>query len=117
MKCAKLAAGSSRRVGSITAATFVHAARFVSSLLTATLTFEFLVGVFFFPGIAAIWVGLVLLLSLILATWIIAAVMGTVLLLARRLWAMSQDRILRARRWTGARSGLWDEWLDGYSGV
>ncbi len=117
MKYAKAATNSYRRAGSMSAVTFVRAARFVTLLLVATLTIEFLVMAVVFSADTAILVGFVLIPILILATWIIAAVLGTVLLLARWLWAKTQDQVLRAQRRTGARSGLWDEWLDGFSRV
>ena len=117
MKYAKVAAHSQQRAGSLTALTFVRAARFVTLLLVGTLTIEFLVLFVVYRADTVVLVGLVLIPSLILATWMIAAVLGTVLLLARWLWAKSLDQVLRARRWTGARSGVWDEWLDGSSRV
>ncbi len=113
MKYAKAVADSYRRGGSMSAITFVRAARFVTLLLVATLTIEFLVMAVVSRADTAVSVGFVLISALILATWIIAAVMGTVLLLARWLWAKTQDQVLGAWRWTGARSGVWDEWLDG----
>ena len=115
MKYSKSAAGSYHTAGSMSAITFVRAARLVTLLLVATLTIEFLVMAVVSSADAAVSVGFVLIPSLILATWIIAAVLGTVLLLARWLWAKTQDQVLRAWRWTGARPGVWDEWLDGSS--
>ena len=117
MKYAKAVADSYRLAGSMSAITFVRAARFVTLLLVATLTIEFLVMAVVSSADAAVSVGFVLIPSLILATWIIAAVLGTVLLLSRWLWAKTQDQVLRPWRWTGARSGVWDEWLDGSSRV
>jgi hypothetical protein len=117
MKYAKAGVDSYRPAGSMSAVTFVRAARFVTLLLVGTLTIEFLVMAVVYSADTAVSVGLVLILSLILATWMIAAVLGTVLLLARWLWAKALDQVLRARRWTGARSGVWDEWLDGSSRV
>ena len=117
MKYAKAVADSYRRAGSMSAITFVRAARFVTLLLVATLTIEFLVLAVVFSADTAVPIGFVLIPSLILATWIIAAVLGTVLLLSRWLWAKTQDQVLRAWRWTGAGSGVWDEWLDGSSRV
>ena len=117
MKYAKAVADSYCRAGSMSAITFVRAARFVSLLLVATLTIEFLVMAVVSRALTAVSVGFVLIPALILATWIIAAVLGTVLLLARWLWAKTQDQVLRAWRRTGARSGVWDEWLDGSSRV
>jgi hypothetical protein len=117
MKYAKAVADSYGPAGSMIAVTFVRAARFVTLLLVGTLTIEFLVMFVVYRADTVVLVGLVLIPSLILATWMIAAVLGTVLLLARWLWAKSLDQVLRARRWTGARSGVWDEWLDGSSRV
>jgi hypothetical protein len=115
MKYSKAAASSCHSVGRISAVTFVRAARFVTSLLVAALSFEFLVLAVVFRADMAILVGVVLVPSLILATWMIAAVLGTVLLVTRWLWAKIQDQVLQTRRWTGARSGVWDMWLDGSS--
>jgi hypothetical protein len=117
MKYAKFAGDSYHRVGSMSAATFVRAARFVTLLLVAILTIESLIMGVVLPAPAAVVVFLVLIPSVVLATWMIAAVLGTVLLLARWLWAKTQDQVVRARRLTGEHSVVWDEWLDGSSCV
>jgi hypothetical protein len=115
MKYAKVAAHSQHRAGSLTALTFVRAARFVTLLLGATLSFTFLAMAVVLGNTTPISIGLVLLLSVTLATWMIAAVLGTVLLVPKWIWAKTQDQLLRTRCSTAARSSVWDEWLDGPS--
>jgi hypothetical protein len=115
MKYFKAASGSDHRADSLSAVTFVRGARLVTVLLVAVLSIEFLVLAAVFRAEIAISIGLVMLPSLILATWMIAAVLGTVHLLARWLWAKTQHQVLQTRRSTGARSGVWDMWLDGFS--
>ncbi len=117
MKYTKDAMVSYRLAGGISAATFVRAARFVTLLLVGTLTIEFLIMAFVTRADVAMVVGLVLIPSLVLATWMTAALMGMVLLLARWLWATTRDHVRRAWHWTGSCSGVWDEWLDGSSRV
>jgi hypothetical protein len=115
MKYAKIAAHSQHRAGSLTALTFVRAACFVTLLVGATTSFEFLAMAVVLGNTTPISIGLVLLLSMTLAIWTIAAVLGIILLVPRWIWAKTQYQLLRTRCWTAARSSVWDEWLDGPS--
>jgi biotin transporter BioY len=113
MKYAKDAAYSQLRAGSLTALTFVRAACLVTLLVGATWSFTFLAMAVVLGNTIPISIGLVLLLCMTLASWMIAAVLGTVLLVPKWIWAKTQDQLLRTRCWTAARSSVWDEWLDG----
>ena len=113
MKYAKVAAYSQERAGSLTVRTFVRAACLSTLVVGASLSFTFLAMAVVHGDTTAISIGLVFLLSLTLAIWIIAAVLGTVLLLPKWIWAKTQDQLLRTRCSTAARSSVWDEWLDG----
>ena len=115
MKYAKIAAHSQHRVGSLTALTFVRAARFVTLLVGATTSFEFLAMAVVLGNTTPILIGLVLLLSMTLAIWTIAVVLGTILLVPKWIWAKTQDQLLRTRCWTAASSSVWDEWINGPS--
>jgi hypothetical protein len=95
----------------------VDGARFFSLLIVAILTIEFLITAVVDRVDAAVVISLVVIPEVILVIWIIAGVLWAVLLLARWLWAKSQDQVRRALRWTGARSGVWDERLDGSNRV
>jgi hypothetical protein len=61
---------------------------------------------------AALVVGLVLISLMTVAIWMIAGVLGTVLLVPRWLWARCQDVFVRMPCSNGERSGVWDDWLD-----
>jgi hypothetical protein len=115
MKYAKVAADSQQRASSLTALTFVRAARFVTLVVGAVVSIEFLAMSVILCNSNPLLCGLVLLPALILATWIIAAVLGTVFLFPRWLWAKSHDLALRILCSTGERSAVWDDLLDGPS--
>ena len=91
MKYSKGVADSHSPAGSISAITFVRAAGFATLVLVATLTIVFLVLAVVYGADTAVPYGFVFISWVILAIWIIAGVLGTVLLLARWLWAKTKD--------------------------
>ena len=113
MKYAKNTADSQHRAGSLTALTFVRAACLSTFVVGATLSFMFLAIAVVRFNTTPIFFGLVLLSSLTLLIWMIAAVLGTILLVLKWIWAKTQDQLPRTRCLTAARSIVWDEWLDG----
>jgi hypothetical protein len=117
MKYAKATPGSQHRTGRLTTRTFVRAACFVTLLVCAVLSIELLVIAVHYWEITPLVVLVVALPIMAIVFWMIAAVLGTVCLLPRWLWAKAMDQVVRTRRWTGARSGVWDDWLDGSSRV
>jgi hypothetical protein len=112
MKYAKDAALPQEKAGNLTARTFVRAAYFSTLLVGGVVSSSFLSIAFAFRDVAGLVVGLVLVLLMTLAIWMIAGVLGTVLLVPRWLWAKSREVVVRMPCSNGERSGVWDDWLD-----
>jgi hypothetical protein len=115
MKYAKNAAYSQERAGSLTARTFVRAACFSALLIGGVVSSYFLsMAVAFRDGFALV-VGLDLISLMTLAIWMIAGVLGTLLLVPRWLWTNRRNRVPHTRFAKAAHSSVWDDWLDGPS--
>jgi hypothetical protein len=113
MKHTKSVANSRHWTGGLTARTFVRAACLSTILVGVGCSSAFLASALTFRDGTVLKVGLVLIPGLTVAIWVIAAVLGMALLLPTLLWAKIQKSVPRTDRWTCARSGVWDDWLDG----
>jgi hypothetical protein len=115
MKYAKNAAYSQERAGSLTARTFVRAACFSTLLVGGVVSSFFLsIAVGHRDGLALV-VGLVLVSVMTLAIWMIAGVLGSLLLVPSWLWTNRRNRAQQTGFAKAAHSSVWDDWLDGPS--
>jgi len=108
-------ATSHRPTARLTPRTFVRAAGFSSLLIFGVCAIAFLIMTVVLRDSSAPFMIVVLFPIMTVAIWLIAAVLGTVLLFARCLWVNRKDPVLRAHRAPGKGPGVWDEWLDGPS--
>jgi hypothetical protein len=112
MKTSKSTANSGQRTRRLSARVFVRAARFATLLVVVVCSLEFLAMSAVLRDVTALWIGGVLIALMAVAIWITAAVLGTVLLIPVWLWEKRHYAVFRTRRSIGARSGVWDDWLD-----
>jgi hypothetical protein len=91
----------------------LRAARFATLLIVAGCSIEFLAMSAVLRDANTIWLGSALIALMTLVIWITAAVLGAMLLLPLWLWEKLHHPRLRTPRCIGARSGVWDDWLDG----
>jgi hypothetical protein len=91
----------------------VRAASFATGLIVVVCTLEFLAMALALRDGKPLLVALVMVPLMVLAIWMIAAVMATVSLLAKWLWVRWRYSVHQPPRWTTAGSGVWDLWLDG----
>jgi hypothetical protein len=117
MKYCKSVAIPAHWADSLGPRTFVRAAYFAQVLTVAAVGFALLVLAVTSWSHAALAVVLCLFLCFILtpAIWMIAAVLGAIVLLPRWLWTNGRNRGLRTRFAKFAHSSVWDDWLDGPS--
>jgi hypothetical protein len=111
MNNTKVSAFRPTGAGAMTLLTFVRAARFVSLLLAAVCSIEFVVLAIVWRDATALSLGLVLLVAMTLAAWISAAVLGAMLLIPRWLWT-TWRKAVQTKRWASTCSSVWDQWLD-----
>jgi hypothetical protein len=95
--------------------TFVRAACLATLIVGGSGSITFLAMAIMLDQGTALAVGLFLVPLMVAAIWMIAAVLGTALLLPKWLWDKRHHRETRARYRTAGGSGLWDGWLDGPS--
>jgi hypothetical protein len=113
MKRAKSVAELKHRTGGLTAHTFVGVTCLANLLAVVILSIELLAMAVVFSDGDAFSLGLDLIARTTLIIWIVAAVLGPLLLLPTWLREKRHHPVLRARRWIDTRSGVWDGWLDG----
>jgi hypothetical protein len=113
MKYAKNAAYSQQRADRLTARTFVRAAWFSTLLVGGVVSSYLLLIAVYFRDDLALAFGLVVIPLMTLAIWMIAGVLGTLLLVPRWLWTNRRNRFSQAGFAKAAHSSVWDNWLDG----
>jgi hypothetical protein len=113
MKYEKPVRGLRHQTGTLTVSTFVRAAAFATLIVIGACALSFLVQTVAFSSDIPLLVGFVMLPLLMLAIWVIAAVLGTLFLLPKGLFTRVRDQSRRKRHRLAPRTGLWDDWLDG----
>jgi hypothetical protein len=116
MKYAKNEADPQERAASLTARTFVRAAWFSTLLVGGVVSIYYVSTAVHYRDVRLpLIMGLVRISLITLAIWMIAGLLGTLLLVARLLWTNRRNRVPKTGFDKAAPSSVWDDWLDGPS--